>query len=290
MKSLKEYIFEAKEKKVAIGHFNISTIDALWAIYGAAKKLDLPVIIGVSEGEREYVGVRAIAKVVRDIRENNNYPIFLNADHTYSYEKVQEAVDAGFDAVIIDGAQLSFDENISLTKKSLTYAKNKNPDVLIEGELGYIGTSSKVLTEIPKGAALDSASMTSPEQAKKFVESTGVDLLAPAVGNIHGMLAVGHDPRLDIPRIKAISEATGIPLVLHGGSGTVDEDFVSAIDAGVAVVHINTELRVAYTKALQAEFEKNPGEVAPYKYFKPAAAALGKVVEDRLKLFNKIVS
>ncbi len=288
MKSLKEYILEARQKKVAIGHFNVSTLDALWSIYAVAVKLQVPVIIGVSEGERDYVGVRAIAKVVRMIREENNFPIFINADHTYSYERVQEAVDAGFDAVIIDGAQLSFEENVALTQKAVAYAKNKNPDILIEGELGYIGTSSKVLKELPKGAALDALSMTSPEQAKEFVAATGVDLLAPAVGNVHGMLSVGHDPRLDIPRIKAIHEATGVPLVLHGGSGTVDEDFVSAIDAGVSIIHINTELRVAYTKGLVIELQQNPEEVAPYKYLKPAAAALGKVAEGRLKLFSKI--
>lgn len=288
MKTLRESIDEAKQKGVAIGHFNISTLDAVWAIVRAAEKLQVPVIIGVSEGEREFVGVREIAAIVRSIRESRNLPIYLNADHTYSFERVQEAVDAGFDAVIIDGAQLSFKENIALAKKCREYAKQKNPNILIEGELGYIGTSSKILDKLPEGVTVSGVGLTEPAQAKEFVDATGVDMLAPAVGNVHGMFAVGKDPRLDIPRIKAISEATGVPLVLHGGSGTVDEDFVAAIGAGVCIIHLNTELRLAYTKALTITLQEHPDEIAPYKYLKTAAAALQKVVEDRLALFNRL--
>jgi fructose-bisphosphate aldolase, class II len=288
MKTLRECIAEAEAHKVAIGHFNISNLEGVWAVFNAAKGLNVPVIIGVSEGERDFVGVKQIAAVVKSIREEHQYPIYLNGDHTYSFEKVKEAVDAGFDAVIVDGAKLPFEENLKLAKQCVEYAKSVNPDMLIEGELGYIGQSSKLLDAIPEGVTTSGEGLTHPEQAAQFVKETGVDLLAPAVGNVHGMLKVGNDPRLDIERIKQIREATGVPLVLHGGSGTVNEDFTNGIKNGIAIVHINTELRVAFRKGLQAALQENPDEIAPYKYLKPALQSMQKVAEERLRLFNGI--
>ena len=129
--------------------------------------------------------------------------------------------------------------------------------------------------------------MTKPEDAKYFVEKTGIDLLAPSVGNIHGMIK-GGNPKLDIKRIKEIRETCGVPLVLHGGSGIADEDFVNAIKAGISVIHINTEIRVAYKEALEKYLKENPNEVAPYKILQPAVEAIEKVVEARLKLFNNL--
>ncbi len=288
MKSLREYIADAESRKVAIGHFNISNLEALWGIFKAAQKLNVPVIIGVSEGERDFVGVKQAVALVKSIREEFNYPIFLNADHTYSFDRVKQAVDAGFDAVIFDGAQLTFEENIKLAKQCVEYAKGVNPNILVEAELGYIGTSSKVLDELPEGVKTEGEGLTTPEQAAEYVKKTGVDLFAPAVGNVHGMMRVGHDPRLDIKRVKEIREAAGVPLVLHGGSGTVDQDFVDAIHAGIGIVHINTEIRVAYKKALQLSLQENPEEVAPYKILKNAVKAVEQVTSERLKLFNGI--
>ncbi len=296
MKTLREYIAEASEKKIAIGHFNISDVTALWAIFQAAQGLQsgqkTPVLIGVSEGERAFIGVPQAAALVKSIREEFDYPIFLNGDHTYSFEKVKEAVDAGFDSVIFDGAQLSFEENVKQAKQCVDYAnevsKKTGRDILIEGELGYIGVSSKVWDSIPEGASISGDALTSPEKAKEFVEKTGVSLLAPAVGNIHGMARVGHNPHLDIERIAAIRQAAGVPLVLHGGSGIEDDDFTKGITAGMSIVHINTEIRVAYRKALELTLQKNPDEVAPYKYLKEGLKAMEKVVSARLKLFNKL--
>ncbi len=286
MQTLREYIADAGARKVAIGHFNISNLEGLWAIFNAARALNLPVIIGVSEGEREFVGVRAVAALVKSLREEYHYPIFLNADHTYSVEKVIEAIDAGFDAVIFDGAKLPLEENIKLAKQCVDYARSSGRDVLVEGELGYIGSSSKVLTAVPEGVNLDD--LTHPEDAARLVSETGVDLLAPAVGNIHGMLADRPDPRLDIARVGAIRAAAGVPLVLHGGSGNSEEDFKAAIAAGVAVVHINTELRVAWRDGLKLALQNDPDEVAPYKILKAARAAMEKVVAKKLKLFNNL--
>lgn len=285
--TLKEAIQQAESKKVAIGHFNISNLEMLWGIFNAAKNLNVPVIIGVSEGERNFVGLRQIVAVVKSIREEFDFPIFLNADHSYSFDTVKEAIDAGFDMAIIDGAKLSFEENVKVTKRCVEYARSTGREVLIEAELGYIGQSSKVLDAIPEGVDLEKG-LTTPEQAAQFVKETGVDLFAPAVGNIHGMLRASKDPHLDIERTKNIRTSAGIPLVLHGGSGTPDEDFVTAIDAGVSIIHISTELRVAYRKALTLSLQENPDEVAPYKYLKEPVKAVEKVVTERLKLFNKI--
>jgi fructose-bisphosphate aldolase class II len=289
MKTLREYIKEADENGVAIGHFNISNLEALHGIYAAAKKLNLPIIIGVSEGEEDFVGREEVAALVRAIRARDNYPIFLNADHHYTFEKVKAALDAGYDAAIIDAVTLSLEDNIALTKKCVEYArelgKKENRDILIEAEIGFIGTSSKILDKMPDGVS--EATMTTVEDAKHFVEQTGIDLLAPSVGNVHGMVK-GGNPRLHPERVKAIREATGIPLVLHGGSGSMNEDFVSCIREGIDIVHINTEIRVAYRDAVKKALIENPEEVAPYKILKGAVLAIEQVVEARLKLFNGI--
>lgn len=288
MKTLAECIAEAREKKVAIGHFNISNIEGLWAVFRAARSLGVPVIIGVSEGERDFIGVRQVAALVQSLREEYDYPIFLNADHTYSFERVKEAVDAGFDSVIFDGAQLSYDENVKLTRQCVEYARASGRGTLVEAEMGFIGVSSKLLDDVPEGVKLDEASLTDPAVAARFVGETGVDLFAPAVGNIHGMLRGGVNPKLNIGRVGEVATEAGVPLVLHGGSGSSDDDFTAAIAAGIAIVHINTEIRVAYKHGLQIALQENPEEVAPYKYLKGAVQAVQDVVTKKLKLFNNL--
>lgn len=288
IKTLKQTVQEARDKKVAVGHFNISNLEALWGIFNAAKSLNVPVIIGVSEGERDFVGVQQAAALVKSIREEYNYPIYLNADHTYSFERVKEAIDAGFDSVIVDGAKLSFEENVAMTKQCVEYARSTGREVLVEAELGYIGQSSKILDALPEGVMLDEKSLTDPAKAKEFVDLTGVDMLAPAVGNFHGMLKGGVDPKLNIERVKAIEDAVGIPLVLHGGSGNSESDFKQAIANGIAIVHINTEIRVAYVNAVKKSLQDHPDEVAPYKVLKPAIQAVQDVVTAKLKQFNNL--
>ena len=292
MKTLRDCVAEAAAERRAIGHFNISNLEGLWAIFRAAQTHNLPVIIGVSEGERDFVGVWQAVALVQSLREEFDYPIFLNADHSYCFEQIKDAIGAGFDAVNFDGAKLALDENIKITKECVDYARAKSTeagrDILVEGELGYIGTSSKILTELPTGVSVASADLTTPADAARFVEETGVDLLAPAVGNVHGMMASGAEPRLDIERVATIRAAAGVPLVLHGGSGNTEADFKAAIAAGVAIVHINTELRVAYRDALKFALQAESDEVAPYKILKPAVVAMQKVVEKKLKLFNNL--
>lgn len=285
MKTLRQYIEEFKASKKAIGHFNISNIEGVWAVFEAAKSLNKPVIVGVSEGERNFVGVRQISAIIKSLREEYQFPIYLNADHSYSFEKVKEAIDAGFDSVIFDGAELSLDENIKITKQCVEYARSVNPEIIVEGELGFIGKSSKVLNEMPVGVSVSDEFLTKPEEARRFVDETGVDLFAPAVGNIHGVFASGKDPALNLERIFEISNAVKIPLVLHGGSGNSEEDFKGAIERGVSVVHVNTELRIAFRKALTLSLQENPDEVAPYKYLKSPRTAMQRVVEEKMKVY-----
>jgi fructose-bisphosphate aldolase class II len=281
MKTLKQYIEQAWKDKKAVGHFNISNMEGFWAVVNASKELKLPVIIGASEGERDFIGVNAISAIVKEYRERTGQPVFLNADHSYSFDRIKEAVDAGFNAVIFDGTELPFDENVETTKKSVEYARKNNKDIIFEAEIGFIGKSSKVLDSVPDGAG----TLTTVEEAIDFVKKTGVDMLAPAVGNIHGIVKSG-EPALNINRIKEISEAVKIPLVLHGASGNTKEDIQNAILSGVAVVHVNTELRVAYRSGLEKSLKDSPDEVSPYKYLKGARNAMQKVVEEKLKVFN----
>lgn len=289
MKNLKQYIREAEDKKIAIGHFNISDIAALKGIFEAAREINVPVIIGVSEGEAGFIGYKQAAVLIKSLREQYDYPIFLNADHTKSAEKIKEAVEAGFDAVLFDAGKLPMEENIKKTKETVEYVKSANPDVLVEAELGYLGASSVILKEIPKDAAIKKEDLTKPEDAQNFVRETGIDLLAPAVGNIHGMFKNAPNPALDISRIKELRQAAGIPLVLHGGSGIVDSDFIKAIDAGISIIHINTELRLAWRKGIGSALEQNPEEIVPYKILPFAVEEIRKAALKRLKLFGKML-
>lgn len=242
---------------------------------------------GVSEGERDFIGVRQIAALVRSLRDEFEFPIFLNGDHTHSLAKAVAAARAGFDAVGFDRAALPFDENVRSTKEAVHTLKAINPVIMVEGELGDIGTGS----EIHATAPTESRALTTPEEAQRFVEATGVDILAPAVGNMHGLLPSmvrGETHKhLDIGRISAIKRACGTLLTLHGGSGTDDEDFRRAIGAGINIVHINTELRVAWRRGLEQGLSEQPDEVVPYKILPVAVKSVEQVALGRLRLFSR---
>ena len=286
MKPLQQILAEADQQKAAVGHFNISDLVALKAVYLAAREVNVPLLVGVSEGERDFIGVRQIAALVRSLREQNDFPIYLNADHTHSLDKAREAAQAGFDLVVFDGSALPFEENVAKTKQAVSEMKAINPSILVEGELGFIGSSSSIHDKIPEGMS----PMTTPEQASEFVRRTAVDVLAPSVGTMHGMLKsmVKGETRkhVDPARIAAIKLATGKPLTLHGGSGTDDQGFLNAIQAGITIVHINTELRVAWRRGLESALAKRPDEVVPYKLLPDVVEAVKQVAYSRLQLFN----
>ncbi len=282
-----EIINEYKQAGKAIAHFNISNLDQARVICEIAEELKQPVIIGVSEGERKYIGVEMARKIVDELNQEYNVAIFLNADHTYSFEKVVEVVEAGYDSVIIDGAKLSYEENVSLVKKCVDYVRayeaKTEKKVLIEAELGYIGQSSSLNKTLPEGVS--DANLTTKEQAKDFVIRTGIDMFAPAIGNVHGMLVDAPEPKLHIDRLKEIISAVDIPLVLHGASGNTDEDLKNAIDAGIVIIHINTEIRKAFRDGEKEFMNENPNEVAPYKFGAGGQEEMRKVVRAKMELY-----
>ena len=282
---IKDYLKKTISEKWALGHFNFSEDDALRAIIEAAAEFKTPVFVGTSEGERKHIGLKQAVNLIKAFREEFGIPIFLNADHTKSFNGVVAAVDAGYDAILADFSALSFEENIKLTKQSVEYAKSMNPEIIVEGELGYIRGESKLQKEVIEIKPDD---LTKPEEASRFVKETGVDMLAPAVGNIHGIAA--NAPKLDFSRISEIKKAVGdnIYLVLHGGSGMSEDDFKNSITSGISLIHINTEIRVAFTESLRETITKMTDETTPYKILTPSIEAMKKVIEEKLKIFGSI--
>src|SRR5215813_15022801 len=229
MRGLRDALEQSEKDGVAIGHFNVADWVLLKAVLASGQELKVPVVVGASEGEREFVGVRQIAAVVHSLREECDCPIFLNADHTHSLPKAVEAAKAGFDAIVFDLSALPFEQNVRQTKEAVEALKAINPGILVEGEIGDIGTGSEIHEEAPHSTK----GLTTPDEAEEFVYSTGIDILAPAVGNMHGMLQSmvrGETKKhLDITRIAEIKRVTRVLLTLHGASGTDDEDLRKAI-------------------------------------------------------------
>jgi fructose-bisphosphate aldolase class II len=284
MHHLGNILKDATREQWSTGHFNISNLEQLKAIVAAAQKVQSPVMIGLSEGERSFFGLRQAVEMVKIFREESGLPIFLNPDHSRSVESAKAAFDAGFDSVHIDLSKKPLEENIQGTKEVVAYVKSKNPNVSVEGELGYLRGESKVQEEKIEIRPED---LTRPEEAAEFTEKTGVDRFSGAYGNIHGITV--ETPKLDLERIKQIRKILPehVSLVLHGGSGIIDDEMKQAINAGIANIHINTELRVAYTEALRATLNKTE-EVAPYKIMPPVIEAVQKTVEEKLKLFGSV--
>lgn len=276
---------KAKEKGVAIGHFNFSDLTALRAIAHAARELNVPVIVGLSEGERGALGVTEGAALVKALREEYNQLIYLNADHTHSLASAIQAAKAGYDSIVYDRSELGFEENIAETARAVRELKAINPQIIIEGEIGNIGTGSEVHAEVPKNLGLSTTA-----EALRFIAETGVDVLAPAVGNMHGVLAsmlTGKvQKRLHLDLIKEIADKTNFFLTLHGASETNDDDLRQAIKSGITIVHINTELRLAWHRGLDKSLAEKPDEIVPYKVMGPVEEEVKKVVQSRLELFS----
>jgi len=282
-KKLKYYFQKALKEKWALGHFNFSNLEILRAIITAAKRLKAPVIVGTSEGESKFFGLEQAVALTKIYREATGLPIFLNLDHGKSFEYIKRAIEAGYDAVQFDGSSLSLKENIRLTKEVVGYARKFG--VLVEGEVGALGTESSKIYEKP--FKIEEKNLTDPDQAEKFLKETKVDSLAVNIGTFHGVQASGGNPRIRLQRLKEIKNKAGdTPWVLHGGSGTSEKDIKAAIKLGVVKININTELRKAYTNSLRKVLKKRPKEVVPYKYLPEVEKAVQKVVEDKIQLFG----
>lgn len=285
---LNDYFKKASREKWAMAHFNVSSLEQIKAVILAAQELNSPVMLGVSDGEREYLGIRQIVALTKSFREETGLPIFLNADHSKSIESAKKAIDAGFDSIHIDLSKLPFEENIKGTKEIVEYAKSKNPDISVEGELGHLRGESRIQKEIIE---IKEEDLTEPEKALEFIEKTGIDRFAPVVGNIHGISA--NDLKLDIERIKTLRKILpeNVALVLHGGSGIPDEQIKKAIEAGISNIHINTEIRVIYAETLRKVLNENLEETTPYKILPPVIEEMKNKIKEKIKLFgseNKI--
>jgi len=286
MENLNYYLKQAKEGHYAIGHFNFATEDVLKGIVEACRDVSAPaVMVGTSEGEASFVGMKEAVALVKAMREDFNYPVFLNADHYKSFKKCKEAVDTGYDSIIIDASKLPNEENIALTKQVVDYCRSvsasRRTDISVEGELGYLRGSSEVQTKIE----ISPADYSKPDQVCEFVSITGVDRMAIVFGNIHGIVT-DQEEKLDVGHFSKIVAAEPRPYyVLHGASGLKDEDVVAAIKAGITNVHFNTELRVAYRNEIDKQFHAHPNETTPYKYLGPAVDEVKKLVAQKITLF-----
>ena len=281
--TLKEILLRARKEHWSTGHFNVSELDQMRVIVEACKEMGAPAIIGTSEGERKHFGLME-AVALRDVmRLEYDIPVFLNADHTKSVDGAKKAIDAGYDSIHIDLSAESFEVNMAGTKEIVEYAKAAS--FSIEGELGYLKGESKVQHE---KIAISAQDYTKPEQAAQFVKETGIDRLAIVVGNIHGISL--DEPDLDIERIRAIRDVipAKVALVLHAGSGIPDDQIRAAIEAGIANIHINTDLRTAFAAGLRESLAKNPDEASMYKLDAPANEAMKQVVKEKLALFGSV--
>lgn len=280
-KNLKYYFKKTKKQKSLIWHFNFSNFEILKAIALASKELNIPILVGVSEGEENYIGTKIAKKLIEGFTKEYKVKLFLNADHHKSFESCKKCIDAGFNSVHFDGSELSFEENLKITKKVVEYKNKVNPEIMIEGEIGYILGSSKILKE---KIELKEQYLTSPELAERFVKETKVDRLAISVGNIHGIYIKGN-PKLRFDLIEKINKKIGnkVYLVLHGGSGIKNSELKKAVKLGITNIHINTEIRKFWKDKLFELLKKEKEKIAPYKIQDPLVFALKNFIIKKIK-------
>lgn len=275
----KELLDKAKTGKYAIGAFNTSTLEITKGILQAAEELKTPIIIETSEGEANFEGYQVFVDTVRDLADELAVDVAINLDHGKSLESVKYAIDSGYSSVHIDCSKMDLASNTELTKQVVELAHAHK--VSVEGELGYIGGSSEVHEgEQPKEEVI----LTDPKEAAEYIKTTGIDIFAGSYGNVHGIYT--NEPKLDIERIKQISQTSGIPLSLHGGSGIPEDQIKAAIEAGVCKINVNTEIRKTYREALDKSLRGKNAEIVPYKYLPEAINAVKEVVKKKIILFS----
>jgi len=276
----------AQKEKWAVGQFNISNLETLRAILQAAQRLRSPVIIGTSESESSFLGLKQAVALIKSFKEEIDCPIFLNYDHGRDIIRLKHAIDLGYDSVHYDGSNLSLEDNISNLKELVAYGHKS--DVLVEGELGSVGGSSEIHKE---EIEIMIGNQVRPEDIDGFINETGVDILALGIGNIHGVYEDRPKPKIDVARLTEIKEKARIPFVFHGGSGVPEEEIRQVIECGFSKININTELRIAYAESLRNYLLSNRQEVKPYKIFQTVIENIQKVAEEKILLFksdNKI--
>jgi len=271
----KELFQAAKQGGYAVGAFNVNNMEIIQAIIEAAEEENSPVFLQASQGGIKYAGLEYIAALAKTAAEQAKVPVALNLDHGTSFAQVAKCIRAGFSAVMIDGSQLSFEDNIAITQKVVDMAAPCG--VSVEAELGKIGGTEDDIS-------VAEAVFTDPDEAAEFVERTKIDALAVAIGTAHGVYK--GEPKLDFTRLEQIRNATNIPLVLHGASGVPEEAIRKAVPLGICKINIDTELRQAFTKAVQEVVHTKPQEFDPRKLLGPAREAMKEVVKAKLRLFG----
>ena len=289
---------DAYEKGYAVGAFNVNNMEIIQGIVEAAKIEQSPLILQVSAGARKYANPIYLRKLVEAAVEDSGLPIALHLDHGDSFEICKSCVDSGFSSVMIDASHHPFEENIELVKKVVDYAHERG--VVVEAELGRLAG-----VEDAVNVSARDASYTDPDQAVEFVERTGVDSLAIAIGTSHGAYKFKGDPQLDFDRLDTITRLLpNFPLVLHGAS-TVLPEFVAkcnefggkingaqgvpeemlrrASQSGVCKINIDTDLRLAMTAAVREYLALHPDHFDPRQYLGPARQAIQDMVQHKIK-------
>lgn len=268
---------KAREGRYAVGAFNCNNLEILQAIIAAAEAEQSPVIIQASQGGLKYAGLEYIAAMVQEAANTATVPVALNLDHGTSFEQAVRCIRAGFTAVMVDGSRLPFAENVELVRRVVDVAHCVG--VSVEGELGRIGGKEDDIV-----VAKEDAFFTDPNEACRFVEATGVDALAVAIGTAHGVYK--GEPKLDFARLDEINKKVDVPLVLHGASGLSDESIRQAIQLGITKINIDTEIRQAFAQGVREVLAKNPDEIDPRRILGPARDRMEAVVQGKMRLFG----
>lgn len=280
--TLREVCGPAEAGDYAVGAFGVQNLETVQAVVEAAVEQRSPAILIISSGAIKYAGLHTLTAIVKTLAEQSPVPICAHLDHGESYEIAMQCVHAGFKSVMVDGSHFPYNENVTLTRKVVEMAHAVGATV--EGEIGRIGG---VEEEIAVAEA--DATMTDPDEAARFVLETGIDAVAVAIGNAHGLYK--GEPRLDIGRMRAIYKKVKaadptVALVLHGGSGTPDHMIRDAIAAGVSKINIGTELKLAFVQGVRETLKAKPGVDDPRHLIGPARAAVKAVTAEKMRLFG----
>lgn len=273
----KQILQHADEHGYAVGAFNVNNMEIIQAIAQAADELRAPVILQASQGAIKYAGIEYITSLVKTTAQQIDVPIALHLDHGTDFNEIISCIRNGFTSVMIDASKHELEENIRLTKEIVKIAHAVG--VSVEAELGKIGgTEDQIVVSEAE------ATYTDPEEARIFVEETGVDSLAIAVGTAHGVYK--GEPKVDIERIKEIDRVVSVPLVLHGSSGVPYDTLEKAVGAGIRKINIDTDIRASFAGTVKAFVTENPEEIDPRKILKPARAAMAETVKEKIKVFG----
>ncbi len=273
----KEILERALAERFAVGAFNANNMEMVQAIVETAQEERAPVILQVSQGAVRYAGLAYAAGLVKIAASLVDVPVVLHLDHGTDFDQNVRCLRAGFTSLMFDGSKLPYEENVAISKRVCEIAHIAG--IPVETELGCVLKATDGVTPEEVEAA-----MTDPDQAKEFVERTGADSLAVAVGSVHAMKS--REATLDISRIEAIRQKAGVPLVLHGSSGVKHESVVEAIEHGICKVNVATYLSQAFVQGMREGFEKHPDEVDPRKYLRISRENVKEAVREKIRLFK----